>query len=223
MRRLIRRVESGSIIVHTALLMAAMIAMFGLVIDLGVYLGQRRFAQNGADAAAAGVALSLAASVRDVDSDGTGVYFSRTDAQAAAAARALAGLDPGTTSSEPTGINGNPALSVRTRLALALEYWDGATWCYSTLGERPLAPGAATQDCAASRYLGLYPPRPLDDRYYQVRVTVSAATATFFPQLPASGPSSCARPAGAPGSLTCATATYTIGGPCPPCAVSHLR
>jgi hypothetical protein len=203
-----------------ALLLAAMMAMLSLVIDLGVVMGQRRFAQNGADAAASAVAHVLAGAVQDAD-DG-GVFLAVPDSEALSLARRLAGLDPSPTSfasTQPTSLYGNPAIAGRTHLSLSLEYWDGGHWCYSPSGAPPPSAGGPPTDCGSSRYLGIYPPRPAEHRHYRVRATVNVATVTFFPAL-GEGNAACVRPAGAAGVLTCASATYIIGGPCPPCTVA---
>ena len=60
---LTHREERGNFFVTTALILTVLIGMLALVIDIGFAAGQRRFMQNGADAAALAVADLLSGSV----------------------------------------------------------------------------------------------------------------------------------------------------------------
>lgn len=62
-RRRLWRAENGNLLVITALLLTTFIGIMTLVIDVGLVAGQRRFMQNGADAAALAAARRLAGSV----------------------------------------------------------------------------------------------------------------------------------------------------------------
>src|SRR2546430_7621743 len=52
--------ERGQVLVMAALMMTALLGMLGLVIDVGNAYAQRRFMQNGADAAAVAAARYMA-------------------------------------------------------------------------------------------------------------------------------------------------------------------
>lgn len=187
--------ESGQVLVLFALLATALAAMLALVVDGGLLLGQRRFAQNGADAAA------LAAGRLLVTQPGAG------DLDVHREVRRFAGLDPADLASAvPTGVNQSPSLLDRTRLAVTLEYDNGDGWCVSPSG--PLTPGTP-----APPVCGPAPPPWRDDRPYRVRVSASATTEGFFVGAlglsdPAAG--GCLRPAAARGVTTCARAVVTL-------------
>ena len=202
--------ESGQTLILYALMVAAMIGILGLVIDLGFLFAQRRFDQNGADAGAlaAGRMLSYRVSTRP-----GGIYFDEPDWLVYNQVVRYAGLTPrasatSTLSSEPTGVNQNPLLNGRNRLAVALEYSpDGVTWCYSPSGWLP--PGATV----CSLVQGTFPPYPDGVHPYRLRVTVGSTTESFLsPFVGTATPDNCPRPEDGSGSTTCASAVVSIRG-----------
>jgi hypothetical protein len=94
-----RHGESGQALVTFALMITVMMAMLALVLDLGLLFGQRRFDQNGADAAALKVGHMLAGSVSprenpDSLDDVVPVYFGWSESDVYTEARRYAGLRP---------------------------------------------------------------------------------------------------------------------------------
>ena len=216
-RRVGRRdLESGQVMISFALLLAALMALLGLVVDMGGLLAQRRLNQNAADAAAYAAGALLVERVADLDVDRGSVYFDVSDSEVYSRVRRLAGLDPDDrTSTSSTGVNQHAGLRDRTKLTVSLEYWDGGGWCYSPAGPRPVRD---VPMCGL--HGGSNPPAPALDAYYKLRVAVHSATVSFLPPV-ASSDAGCLRPDGSAGALTCAGATVVISGPCPPCAILY--
>ena len=203
-------------VVSFALVLAAFMALLGLVVDMGGLLAQRRLNQNAADAAAYAAGALLAERVADLDTSAGSVYFDVTDDEVFTRVRELAGLDPDDrAATRPTGVNQHVGLADRTKLTVTLEYWDGSEWCYSPASPRPVRD---VPRCGLHN--GSNPPAPALDQYYRVRVSVHSATLSFLPPL-LSSDAGCRRPDGAGGALSCAGATVVIAGPCPPCAITY--
>jgi Flp pilus assembly protein TadG len=198
--------ESGQVLVLFAIAIAAIVAMLVLVIDLGVLLSQRRFDQNGADAAVLAVGRRLAASTAASDT----TLYQRV--------RYYAGLNPADASTGSTGVNQIFGLKSRTNVVVTLEYSTiPGQWCHSpaSLAQEPaLDPPRSPPTTACTLSLGTLPPLPVANHPYRVRVTASATTDGFFARSIGLGdpppPASCLRPAGAPGITTCAQAVVTI-------------
>lgn len=214
-----RRAERGQAAVIFALCLMALLAMLALAVDVGiVYLGQRRFDQNGADAAALAVGTLLARNVSvDPTDPALRTIFYVTEDAAYATARKYAGLDPDDpTDYRSTGVNQNGALADRVGLALSLEYWGtdewGADWCFTTVAQEPeRRPGQNvcapfTPDTGSPTPVRFVPP-PDPAIPFKVRVTVSSTTRGFFsevvglgdarptaPQRRADGAAACVRP-----------------------------
>ena len=215
--------ESGQMIILFALMAVAMVGFLALALDLGFMFAQRRFDQNGADAAALAAGRLMSVSVSARDQAATQLYFLSTDPQVYSVARQYAGLDPASTSSDPTGTNQNPALNNRNKLVATLEYSNdgGATWCYSPSEPGPHPAGVPACGTNLDANGNQLPPDPNPDRPYKVRVTVSSTTELFiwpaFSQLMGGGtgditPSECLRATGASGVTSCAQAVVVING-----------
>ncbi|MBI3970522.1 MAG: hypothetical protein HY332_04465 [Chloroflexi bacterium] len=225
--------QSGQALVLFAVMIMATMGMLALGIDLALVVGgQRRFDQNGADAAAMAVGQRLAKQAYLSNSDNL-VHFSAADEYVYGLVRRYAGLRPGTTdwaSSDSTGINQSVGLTTRAKLAATLEYWGtnewGATWCYSPTGPRPLRnppPGICTLDERVDPVTGdvvKYVPVPSPVLPFKVRVTVSSTVNGYFsraigigdggpdaPLLTDSGAAACIRPQR--GTETGSTWTWT--------------
>jgi hypothetical protein len=233
------RPTRGQSLVLFTLMITAFFGFLALVIDGGFVFGQRRYDQNGADAATMAVARLVATNVAFANQAGTSVYISATDATLYAAARQYGGLDPAsTTSTSPTGTNQNAQLDSNNQnlLQISLEYWDGTTlnadgtpkWCYSPLGPQPPR-NPSVPSCSTPTPGGFfvvngvnYPPQPTSNPY-KVRVTVSSTTSGSFlaaagigttttsPTQTDSTQAACVV-AGSGGMLTCAQAIATIAG-----------
>jgi hypothetical protein len=221
----------GQTLVLFTLMITAFFGFLALVIDGGFIFGQRRYDQNGADAATMAVARLMATNVAFANQAGTSVYFSVTDATVYATARQYGGLDPtSTTSTSPTGTNQNAQLDGQNQLKISLEYWDGTTlnadgtpkWCYSPSGPQPPR-SPSVSACTMFVASGVnYPPQPTSNPY-KVRVTVSSTTSGTFlsaagiakttssPTQSDSTQAACLV-AGGGGMLTCAQAIATIAG-----------
>lgn len=190
--------ESGQTLVLFALLAGVLVAMLALVIDVGVILGQRRFAQNGADAAALAAGRLLA------------TLSSATDGNVYQEVRRYAGLDTSDVASAvPTGVNQHPGLLTRTSLVATLEYDNGDGWCVSPSTQTPPLPKPTPPRCNPAR------PASRSGQPYRLRVGVSATTDGFFARAIGFGdstPADCLRPTGAPvrGITTCAQAAVTV-------------
>lgn len=214
--------ESGQVLVSFAVLLLAMVTMLALVVDLGLLFTQRRFDQNGADAAALAAARLLGDSLSPV-STGAGLQFGVTDAAVYAEARRYAGLDPVSTSAGPTGINRSAGLTGRSALAVTLEYAIAGTWCYSPAGPAPQRDPAVPPCILPIVAAQAYPPLPAALQPYRVRVTVSSTTTGFFagvigtddaapPPAEDEGTPACLPVSGAAGFVTCAQAVAAIRG-----------
>jgi len=207
----------------------ALMGMASLAVDIGLLLTQRRFDQNGADAAALAAARMLAESLSPVAVSG-GVYLSAPDADVYREVRRYAGLNPNTSSAVPTGVNRSAGLTARSTLAVTLEYAAAGTWCYSPSGPAPPR-SPPVPPCVLALVGGTtYPPLPSATQPYRVRVTVSSTTTVLFARAlgitggtppPPSDQTipACLRPTGAEGNTTCAHASALVqgstGGPSP--------
>lgn len=175
------RANRGQVLPIFAIVLLALIAVTALVIDMGFLFGQRRYDQNGADAAVLAAARQLAVSVSPYDNNGN-VFFGVSDADVYA--EALKYVAP----------NQNANLGTRNSTAMTLEYWDGATldaatgkpkWCHALLSLPPPRTDPVVDACTldelkiGSAYVYV-PPRPALGYPYQVRVTVSSTTEPFF-------------------------------------------
>lgn len=205
MKSVVHRGESGQALVLVAVAIMAMLAMLAITVDLALVVGaQRRFDQNGADAAAMAVGRRLRTVTSiEVDDPFTPAVdvlellrFDARDEDAYGLARQYAGLQPGDrdsravwSSAVPTGKNQNASLTSRTHLAVTLEYWGtrewGATWCYSPTGPRPpRAPEPPTctlfDPSPGANNQPPYTPLPSPLVPFKVRVTVSSTTDGFF-------------------------------------------
>ncbi len=169
MRRafLTRREERGNFMVITALILTVLIGMLALVIDIGFAAGQRRFMQNGADAAALAVADLLSSSVSPYPKGGTwphGIpnYFNVSDATAQAKALEIADK------------NRNPGLTGRTtNFSVTVEYCVAAN-------DNSFAP--QTAGCPSPNHWVTGPQSNgfVPDGAYKVRVTVNSTISTIF-------------------------------------------
>ena len=216
------RLERGQALVMVAVAFSALLGIAALAVDLGLIFAQRRFDQNGADAAALAAARMLAAAASPLDTSGA-LYLSVSDADVYREVRRYAGLDPNTSAATPTGINRGTGLASQTTLAVTLEYAAAGVWCYSPSGPAPLR-SPPVPPCALAVVSGVaYPPLPVAAQAYRVRVTVSSTAKGLF--APAAGiadrtpaaPQDQARPAclrtgGTGGNTTCAHAVTAIAG-----------
>ncbi|CAA9302627.1 MAG: hypothetical protein AVDCRST_MAG77-5794 [uncultured Chloroflexi bacterium] len=221
-RRAARAAERGQVLVIVALLMTALTAMLALVVDVGFLLTQRRFDQNGADAASLAAGRALADAVSPLDASAR-LYFTQSDAELYQSVRYYAGLAPSTTSAAPTGVNRAGAVQGRTALAVTLEYSTGATWCVSPSSVAP--PRTPSVPACVLPVVGgvAYPPLPAAAQPFRVRVTVSSTTNAFVagaiggnalsPPAPQQDSiPACLRAAGAAGNVTCAQAVAVVLG-----------
>jgi hypothetical protein len=251
--RLRRRAEKGQAVVIMALALSAVLAMVALVVDVGAgLLGQRRFDQNGADAAALALGRRFAANVALRNS--TDVYFRISDADVYRLARHYAGLSPANwASASPTGVNQNAGLTQRNRLAVTVEYQGTAqyptAWCYSPTGPQPPrnpAIPACTLLTNPNNANDPHPPLPSNQYPFRLRVTVSSSVAGFFspaagltgqPSVPAQTDdtrAACLAPqiqsgstwtalSGWTGNLTCAQAVVVVRGSGQPITLPNPR
>lgn len=196
--------QSGQTLVLYALMIVGMLAIAALVVDFGLVYGQRRFDQNGADAAALAAARHLAKNVSLLN-DGT-LYFMVDDEQLYTMVLSYAGLGPNPSGGliptgtnipnpgVPNGTNQNPGLGGRNNLAVTLEYSaDGVNWCYSRASTTKFIPShlpspyprPSSPVCPAnSGVLDNLVPMPSTSSPFRVRVTVSSSTDMFFAPLP---------------------------------------
>ncbi len=216
----------GQVLPIFAIVIILLFAVTALVIDTGFLFGQRRYDQNGADAAALAAGRLLASSVAPRDENGN-TYFFVTEQNLFDTVHHYAGLDA-------SQLNQNTNMAPRNDLAVTVEYsglWNAAPsqWCYSTLGDVPNRVG--TTPCAANIITGpngpmRIPPYPSASVPFRVRVTVSSVTDPFL-ALPVFGfgdvaPSpapanaedvaACSTPPGATGNTTCAHAVVAVKG-----------
>lgn len=200
------RDESGQTLVLFAVMAAAVMGLLALGVDMAVVLGgQRRFDQNGADAAAMAVGHTLASSVQPGVA-GT-VLIGEPDEDIYGLARQLAGLGQPTSTwtcapgakgdpcAKPTGINQNTGLTTRNRLAMTLEYWGtdewGAAWCYAPSSPMPGRVGGVPRCSANAVTVGgtthYLVPKPDPKLPFKVRVTVSSTMEGFFADVIGAG------------------------------------
>lgn len=214
------RQRGQSIALFALLLMFAFIGFLALAIDLGLLYGQRRFDQNGADAAVLAASQYLASNVvpaaatPDPDTGMFPVAFFVTDQEVYAKVRQY--------------VNSNQSVSLtgRTAVSATLEYSaDGVNWCYSPSG--PPAPDSTIPVCALYDENGsgpIYPPPPIawtssnpTGSPCYVRVIVRSTTDSFFAQMITGGSlgqgaASCAPSPSPKGMLTCAEAGGLVTG-----------
>jgi hypothetical protein len=174
---LTRRQERGNYLVITALLLTVLIGMLALVVDIGFAAGQRRFMQNGADAAALAAADLLSGAVLPYPDpfnppwpQNIPSYFGATDAQVYAKAMNIATQ------------NQNSRLSNGTSPTVLVEYCVAA----NSTSYRPQIPGCTQSDdprnAAGNHWVtntNSSANRPPDGTY-KVRVTVSSTISTTF-------------------------------------------
>jgi Flp pilus assembly protein TadG len=164
--RAFRKQEDGNVLAFAALAMVALIGVVSLVFDIGFTVGQRRFMQNGADAAALAVARQLADSVSPYPASGPwpqGIphYFNVSDA----AVRA--------TGADIAERNQNPGITGRTtNFTVTIEYCVAAS--DSTYS---IAAGCPSPNSWVSSPT---PSGQVPDGTYKVRVTVTSTITTFF-------------------------------------------
>lgn len=229
--------QYGQVLPLFALTVVAMFAIGALVVDLGFLFGQRRFDQNGADAAALAAGRRLASNVSPWDTSGN-VFFAIAESEVYEIVRQYAGLDPDAYSSnDPTGTNQNAGLFGRNQLEVTLEYSVvPGQWCYSpSSGVQPPRSPAVPMCTLPTANIGgnviAFPPQPVAPHPYRVRVTVSSTTGHFLAQvmamitgsLPTTVPpppssdevAACVAVPGAAGaseSTTCAQAVVAVRG-----------
>ncbi|HEX5417201.1 MAG TPA: Tad domain-containing protein [Chloroflexota bacterium] len=208
-KKLVRRSLAGrqpaqTLILFT-LLFTVVIGFLALAIDLGFLFGQRRFNQDGADAATLGVARTIAGSISPDPNNHP--YISTTDCTLYKTARQYAGLSIITTNTCPNNLsatppagttNQNPALDSSNKVAVILEYFtgaSGASWCYSPASLNALPTGTFTGSFPRSGEAactlvtgqdGNFPPSPgygEEATAYKVRVTVTSVTSSSFAQV----------------------------------------
>ena len=164
--RTIRRQEEGNLLAFTALAMVVLLGMVALVIDIGFMLGQRRFMQNGADAASLAVARQLAGNISPYPASGPwpqGIphFFNLSDAAANATAVDIAGRN------QHSGMTGRT-----TSFIVTVEYCVAASdSSYSTAAGCPSPNSWVTSPTGNGR---------VPDGTYKVRVTVTSTITTFF-------------------------------------------
>lgn len=213
LRRHWRR-ENGNVAVISALLITVLIGVLALVIDIGFIAGQRRFMQNGADAAALAAARKLAGSVapREFSSapDPT-VFLTRFDTSdatvyATAEAYAKANQNVGLTTTTT-----NFQVELWYCVADTPTDYSGADCNDSDLDSDPL--NDANNDWVARPP----PAQPVDDGTvpigaYMVRVRVSSTITTIF-----GGAANIS-----PDASTSAIAVAMILGACPPVGTGNI-
>lgn len=154
--------------VFTAISLVVMLGIASLVIDVGFDLGQRRFMQNGADAAALAAARMLGNNVSPYPANGTwpqGIaqFFSVPDATVYQAAYNVA------TSNQNVGITGRT-----TNFSVTLEYCVAANAnSYSTASGCPSPNSWVTSTDSSGSH-------SVPDGTYKVRATVSSTISTIF-------------------------------------------
>jgi hypothetical protein len=227
-RQVWRRGESGQALVLFAVLAMVLMAFLAIGVDLALVIGgQRRFDQNGADAAALAVGRTLGASVTPMNDTGTIVVFGLPDQSAYSIARRYAGLNPdpaswsSSASATSTGTNQSVGLTTRTTLAVTLEYWGtnewGATWCYSPSGPAPARIGGVPRCTLPTANLPIVgntitPPFPDPNLPFKVRVTVSSTVKGFFSEAVGIGSGAPPPPALNDTSAACIRPQVKTGG-----------
>ncbi|MHB1133487.1 MAG: pilus assembly protein TadG-related protein [Chloroflexota bacterium] len=163
----------GQVLPMFAIVIIALFAIVALVVDMGFLFGQKRYDQNGADAAALAAARLLAENVSPLDS--TATYFAIPEVEVYN--QALAYVAP----------NQNANLGARNAFVMTLEYWDGNPahpWCYSPQGPQPPRSPAVPVCTPYTKTVGgvtvSLPPLPASGYPYRVRVTVSSTTDPLF-------------------------------------------
>ena len=201
-----------------AILLVVLVGVTALVVDLGFQFGQKRYDQNGADAAALAAARKLAASA-DVRSGAEDVYFLVNDSRVYDEVL------------EYVISNQNSKVAEADDLVVTLEYapTPGA-WCLSpaVVARYPTIafPGPVCTLQTVTTATGLVftvPPFPSADDPYRVRVNVSSTVDPVFFQAfksliagpgasPGGAPAGCYRAPGAgPDDLTtCARAVAAV-------------
>ena len=164
---LTQREERGNFFVTTALILTILIGMLALVIDIGFAAGQRRFMQNGADAAVLAVADLLSGSVSpyprfDPWPNGIPSFFNVSDELVRNKATDIAAK------------NQNTGLSGRTEsFNVTVEYCVAA----NNNSYAPQTPGCPSPNnwVTSPTANGRVP-----DGTYKVRVTVTSSLSTIF-------------------------------------------
>ncbi len=164
--RAMRKQEDGNVMAFAALAMVVLIGMVSLVIDIGFTVGQRRFMQNGSDAAALAVARRLAENVSPYPTSeswpqGIPHFFNVSDAAVRATALDIAEQ------------NQNPGITGRTTsFTVTVEYCVAASdSSYSTAAGCPSPNSWVASPTASGR---------VPDGTYKVRVTVESTITTLF-------------------------------------------
>lgn len=164
-RRGIRQGQDGNFITITAISLVVLLGIATLVIDIGFDLGQRRFMQNGADAAALAAARMLADSVspypQGTRPQGIPHFFGVTDAIVFNLAYDIAERN------QSSGITGRT-----TDFSVTVEYCVAANDnSYSAAPGCPSPNSWVTSTGSGAR---------VPDGAYKVRVTVSSTFTTFL-------------------------------------------
>ena len=162
---LTRRQERGNYMVITALLLTVLIGMLALVVDMGFAAGQRRFMQNGADAATLAAARMLAESVSPYPAGGgrSGFphFFGVTDKTVYDEAHLIASKN------QNAGVSGRT-----TNFTVVVEYCVAA----NDNSYAPDVPGCTGRWVTSTDSDASSPP----DGTYKVRVTVSSTITSIF-------------------------------------------
>lgn len=200
------RRQRGQTLILFTLLFTVLIGFLALAIDLGFLFGQRRWDQDGSDAAAMAVAHSIAESV--VPLNNSGMFIADTDCGVYALARQYAGLSTidgsscvSALPSAPSGVNQNSGLDPGNKVAVVVEYCNGSTtcdpgtvsnWCFSPASITSLPTGTLsgtnlprTGESQCQLYVNnniKYPPLP-GSNPYKIRISVSTVTTSSFAQM----------------------------------------
>lgn len=156
--------------VFTAIALVAMLGITSMVIDLGMLFGQRRFMQNGADAAALAAAQMLGNSVSPYSVNGPWPqnipnFFGVTDGDVYQKALNIAQK------------NQNPGITGRTsNFAVKVEYCVAVDNSHYLVDQ----PGCPSPNSWRLSQGGTNPTARVPDGAYKVRVTVSSTLSTFF-------------------------------------------
>jgi hypothetical protein len=174
---LTRRQERGNYLVITALLLTVLIGMLALVVDIGFAAGQRRFMQNGADAAALAAADLMSGAVLPYPDpfnppwpQNIPSYFGVTDDKVFERA-----LDYATK-------NQNSLISQNTSPTVTVEYCVAANSTSYRPQYRGCTPADDSRNPAGNHWVtntnssGARPP----DGTFKVRVTVNSTISTTF-------------------------------------------
>ncbi|HET7038077.1 MAG TPA: pilus assembly protein TadG-related protein, partial [Thermomicrobiaceae bacterium] len=162
--------QDGNFMVFTAIALVAMLGITSLVIDLGFTFGQRRFMQNGADAAALAAAQMLGNSVSPYSVNGPWPqnipnFFGVTDGDVYQKALSIAQK------------NRNPGLTTRTTsFTVKVEYCVAIDNSHYLVDQ----PGCPSPNSWVLSQGATNPAARVPDGTYKVRVTVSSTLTTLF-------------------------------------------